>query len=398
MVPPEAAQFMGEREILEQLVTQRLIMQKAEEAGVSFTQEEVDQMYSESTADAGVSEEEFSQLLLQMGISEEEFKSYLEEQMIMNEFLEGELFDEIEVSEEDARQMYEQDPDMFLTVHAKHILVCHGDEEMCPEGRTPEEAEEEALSIYDEVNVDNFEEMATEYSDDEGSAMQGGDLGEFGRGMMVPEFEEVVFDQLEVGEISEPVESDFGYHIIYLVDRRGETFEEVEDEVMDTLREQESGGMVDLYIQQLMEDADIEYLEDDLDTGMDDQIEITEDDLIEEPDEPVEQEEPQVDDADLSEVEECFSERGMSDEVIYLYDDGCPFCEEMNPIVDGLIDEGYGINRVDAAVDMDGVDAVMQCSPEQVTGVPAFVCPTTGEMLSGAVPEEQLESFVSQCV
>lgn len=91
-----------------------------------------------------------------------------------------------------------------------------------PEPRT----DAETLALAEElrqriVDGEDFAAIAEEYSDDPGSAASGGDLGWFGRGMMVPAFEEAAFS-LEVGEISEPIKSDFGYHIIEVLDRDAE--------------------------------------------------------------------------------------------------------------------------------------------------------------------------------
>lgn len=84
-------------------------------------------------------------------------------------------------------------------VWARHILV---------------ETEEEAQAIYERLqDGEDFAAVAKEVSKDTGSGANGGDLGWFGRGAMVPEFEKVAFN-LEIGEISEPVQSEFGYHII----------------------------------------------------------------------------------------------------------------------------------------------------------------------------------------
>jgi parvulin-like peptidyl-prolyl isomerase len=89
-------------------------------------------------------------------------------------------------------------------VWARHILVA---------------SEEEALAVIERLNDgEDFGTLAAEISQDTGSGASGGDLGWFGKGQMVAPFEEAAFS-LEVGEISQPVQSDFGWHIIQLVNR-----------------------------------------------------------------------------------------------------------------------------------------------------------------------------------
>lgn len=103
------------------------------------------------------------------------------------------------------------------TVHAAHILI------LDQNGTAQESAERKAKidSLYQIVKADpsKFEEIAMRYSDDKGTARQGGKLQWFGSGMMVQEFDSVAF-ALPVGEISEPVRTQFGWHIIHKLDRR----------------------------------------------------------------------------------------------------------------------------------------------------------------------------------
>lgn len=101
-------------------------------------------------------------------------------------------------------------------VHASHIM------KMVPRGndsiRTVMKGIIDSIAIV--VNTNNFAEQARLLSDDKGSAMRGGDLGWFGKGMMVKPFEDMAFS-MNPGTVSTPFLSDFGWHIIYLQDRRG---------------------------------------------------------------------------------------------------------------------------------------------------------------------------------
>ena len=101
-------------------------------------------------------------------------------------------------------------------VHASHIM------KMVPRGNDSIRTVMKGImdSIAQIVNADNFAEQARLLSDDKGSAMRGGDLGWFGKGMMVKPFEDMAFS-MNPGTVSTPFLSDFGWHIIYLQDRRG---------------------------------------------------------------------------------------------------------------------------------------------------------------------------------
>ncbi|MGL4570122.1 MAG: peptidylprolyl isomerase [Clostridium sp.] len=136
------------------------------------------------------------------------------------------ILGDITVTDEEAKEYYEAHKDQFAeqpTVSAKHILV---------------ESEEEAAKIKEEIEngTMTFEEAATKYSSCP-SKEQGGSLGAFGRGMMVPEFEEAAF-AAEIGKLTAPVKTQFGFHLI-LIDEKNEgkvkTFEEVKDGVVQQL-------------------------------------------------------------------------------------------------------------------------------------------------------------------
>ncbi|MBT4153029.1 MAG: protein translocase subunit SecD [Candidatus Magasanikbacteria bacterium] len=104
------------------------------------------------------------------------------------------------------------------TVEAKHILICFLGAEGCSQTRTKAEAEALAKSLFDQANAENFATLATENSDDPSAVANGGDLGSFSREQMVPAFADAAF-AAEIGQIVGPVESSFGYHVIYKINQ-----------------------------------------------------------------------------------------------------------------------------------------------------------------------------------
>ncbi|WP_313162801.1 peptidylprolyl isomerase [Sedimentibacter sp.] len=134
------------------------------------------------------------------------------------------MFNQITLSDEELKEYYEKHKDTYVTqemVKASHILV---------------DSEEKATEILEDITDGlSFEDAAKEFSSCP-SKEAGGALGQFGKGQMVPEFEDAVF-AMQAGEISGPVKTQFGYHLIKLTERtpeRNSSFEEVVQEVKDS--------------------------------------------------------------------------------------------------------------------------------------------------------------------
>ena len=152
------------------------------------------------------------------------------------------------ITDEEVRAYYDANPDLYSTtqVAASHILV---------------KDEETAKQIYAELqqHPDRFAEIAKEKSTDTGSAKKGGELGLFGQGRMVPEFDKVAFS-LQPGQISPPVKTRYGYHIIKVTERKeGERkpFDQVKEQIRTTLRNQRLQTQVDGHFAELKKDADV---------------------------------------------------------------------------------------------------------------------------------------------
>lgn len=165
----------------------------------------------------------------------------------------------LEADESELKGYYEQNLKNYMAPEqrqASHILFTLGKD---AEEAEVAKVEEKVQSALDRLKAgEDFADLAKELSDDPGSAANGGDLGFFGRGVMVGPFEETAFALAE-GEISEPVRSDFGIHLIRLEAIRpasGKAFEEVRDEVSEAYLGAEAERQLFEYAERL---ADLAY-------------------------------------------------------------------------------------------------------------------------------------------
>ncbi|OQY29653.1 MAG: hypothetical protein B6244_03015 [Candidatus Cloacimonetes bacterium 4572_55] len=239
-------------EYLNQMVENLILVQEAKNADISVQSSEINQALNE-TLDNMMSkfpsQQMFEKELEREGLSlvdlKRRYRKDIRNQLMINRLIDVEIRSQIEVSAQDARQLYEKKgdeiPDKPEEVTLSHILIPI---------EMSDHAEESARELANEVRqiaLDgaDFADLARQYSDGP-SASLGGYLGSFGRGDMVAEFEETAFS-MEVGEISEPVRTQFGFHLIKL-DEKGKDkvsathiLFEVKPTKQDTLRALEAG-------------------------------------------------------------------------------------------------------------------------------------------------------------
>lgn len=229
---------------LDALIINKIILLESEKEDIKVSKEEIDEQKNKMIENMG-GQEAYKSALQLYGISEEE----LEHDIEMNLYLKKLLESRIPINEEEMKQYFEENKDSFRQeeqVKARHILV---------------DSEETALEVKKKLDEgEKFEDLAKDYSIDLSNNQQGGDLGFFGRGRMVKEFEEVAFS-LGIGEISEPVKTEFGYHIIKVEDRKEEKepdFENSKDEIKDLLFQERFQETYDTWLQEKLEEYEIQ--------------------------------------------------------------------------------------------------------------------------------------------
>ena len=249
--------------VLDQIISQEVLVQEASRLGVTVTRQELDDFVDNAIADSGWTPEQFNQVLSAQGMTMNDLKDMYRVSLVIEKLIEQEVISKIDVTEEDVEEYYTNNINSFALdsdqVRAAHILI------MASEDRDYESAYEIALNLSNRAKSgENFTELVMQYSEDPSIVQNQGDLGFFSREMMVSDFSDAVFEMV-IGEISEPVRTDWGYHVIRLIDRRDAGFvvplEEVFSDLRQNLLMQEQQIGVERYIRQLRDDSNIVYFD-----------------------------------------------------------------------------------------------------------------------------------------
>ncbi len=230
---------MFSQQMLDIIIMQELVYQDAEGKGLLATEEEIEKEFT-AYMEIVNKDAEYSEFLKTNNIDEAFIKEHLAKSLTYNKYASA-MMEQIKVTDEEAQTYYDEHIADFTNnqVRASHILISTTDENGQP---LSDELKAEKLALAEELlqrarNNEDFATLAKDYSDDTYSAVNGGDLDYFSEGMMVPAFNDMAFS-MEVGEISDIVETEFGYHIIYLTDKINEvtSFEDAKQQIIEQLR------------------------------------------------------------------------------------------------------------------------------------------------------------------
>jgi len=250
------------KQALDTLIGEKLMEEQIQELGLSVTDSELEAAVSDVKRQNNITDDsQFDRLLSGEGFTVAAYKDFLRKQMSRMKLVQLKVSPKVKVSEEDLKAAYTQYNKMEsgdAEVHARHILV-QVDTKATP--AQVEAARQKALALAEEARKPgvDFAKLAQDKSEGP-SAADGGDLGFFRRGVMVPAFERVAF-ALKDGEVSEPVRTQFGWHVLKVEERRSvdvAPFDTVKTELESRLKLQKTEKYVEQYVQELRQKASVE--------------------------------------------------------------------------------------------------------------------------------------------
>ena len=233
-VPPQDQSLVSKEEFLNlSLIPQKLLLQEAKKQNIQVSDAEVDASIDNLRTQLGLTQEQFNEQLKTNKVDINDIKQLYKTRLTITRLI---------------NETISQGTKIILPerVRASHILV---------------NTEEEAEAVINELkNGSDFATLAREKSIDPSAKANGGDLGYFSKGVMIPEFENTAFN-MKIGDISEPVKTQFGYHVIKLMDKRPEE-EKLLSDITDpselALIGQQQQAIIQTYVNTLRSKASIQ--------------------------------------------------------------------------------------------------------------------------------------------
>jgi len=268
LVPDEYKTLVSKEQVLLQMIDEKLLIQQANQMNIQVSDQETQDELNYLMNQSQITREEFEQAVRSKNLTIAQVEDFYKKEILLNKLLNATILSKISVSDTDIKDYYFRNPDKFMipeSVNVSHILICHNESLRCKSNLTKEEAFEKAKEIRLMVNSTNFGQLAYKYSDEPAAVVTHGNLGwvsiedPFDRTFMNATF------NLTQGQVSEPVETIFGYHIIKVFDKRKAGLMEIKtvyDQINKTIAAQLQQENYAKYISGLRNESEIiNYLE-----------------------------------------------------------------------------------------------------------------------------------------
>ncbi|HYO15233.1 MAG TPA: peptidylprolyl isomerase [Thermoanaerobaculia bacterium] len=249
------------RDVLNGMIARSLFLQEAKAQGIQADAKEIDQKVAELKS-RFPNPEAFQQALASQGLTEQALRTQAQTQLTVEKYVQSRVFDKVSVTDQQAKTFYDQNQARMKEperLRLRHILIRV--DENAPEA-DKQKAREKADSLLARIKGgEDFAKLAQENSDDPGSKARGGELPPMGRGETVPPFEQAAFALQKPNDLSGVVQSQFGYHIIQLLERIPESqvpFEQAKGQIVQMLRQQQAQKQLEAQVQALKAKGKVE--------------------------------------------------------------------------------------------------------------------------------------------
>jgi len=213
----------SDREVLEQFITDRLLEAEVRESGISVTDDDVNRYIEQVKKNNRLSDEDLKTALAREGQTLDSYKTSVKSEMEKSEIIDRQVKRKVTITDEDVERYYKANSNKYRSnerARIRHILLA------LPANASPERVQDvmaKATELYKRIQAgEDFAELAKENSEGAGQA-DGGDIGWIKRGSLIPGLEQVAFEKLSVGQVSEPFRTSMGVHIVKLEAREAGT-------------------------------------------------------------------------------------------------------------------------------------------------------------------------------
>lgn len=250
-----------DKQAVQQLISAELLYQAGQKIEVKDIEKQIDEKFAQGKA-RFANDQDFIKAIKDLEMDEKDLRDYTRRDLVISNFIEKTIVPKVTVTEADAKKFYDENPDKFIkpeAVKASHILLGVDQKATAEEKKT---AKEKIEKLRKELAAGADFAVLAKGNSTCPSSQQGGDLGFFGKGQMVPSFEKAAF-ALKPGEISDVVETQFGYHIIKVTEKKAAEkveFKEARPRIEDYLKNQKVGAAVNDFLVETRKSAKIEML------------------------------------------------------------------------------------------------------------------------------------------